>query len=65
MSLPNILYVYEDTNTNGETYLVATTDPGEQTEGLIGVYALREKLHVRHQLQFRRPRTKQWFRSGK
>jgi hypothetical protein len=61
MSLPKLLYVFEEKETNGAPYFVASTDSHEQTEGLVGVYDLRETLQVRHKPQFRRPKTKQWF----
>ena len=61
MSLPKFIYVYEEKDTTGETYLIASTDSHEQMEGLIGIYDLRETLHVRHKPQFRRPKTKNWF----
>lgn len=61
MSLPKLIYVYEEKDTDGNTYLVASQDSHEQTEGIVGIYDLREKLHVRHKPQFRRPNTKQWF----
>ena len=63
MSLPKFVYIYEDGDKD-ERYLVASTNPGDQDEGLIGVYDLRETLHVRHPLEFRRPGTKQWFKSN-
>lgn len=61
MSLPKFIYVYEDRGSDGKSYFVATTDPGENSEGQIGVYDLREVLNVRHKLQFRRSKTKTWF----
>ena len=65
MALPKLLYVYEETN-HGDSYFVASTDSHEQTEGLVGIYDLRETLHVRHKPQFRRPKTKAWFdKAGK
>lgn len=64
MALPKMIYVFEDKNRDGSTYLVASKEPGDQDEGLVGVYDLRETLHVRHPLEFRRPGTKQWFKSS-
>ena len=63
MSLPNVLYIYEDGDKD-ERYFVATRDASEKDEGLIGIYDLREILHVRHPTEFRRPKTKTWFRKG-
>ncbi len=62
MALPKLLYVYEqkDSNTD-EPYFIASTDSHDQMEGLVGVYDLREVLHVRHKPQFRRPKTRNWF----
>ena len=64
MSLPRVLYIFEDKDRDGTTYLVASRKPGDQDEGLVGVYDLRETLHVRHPLEFRRLGTKQWFKSS-
>ena len=64
MALPTVIYIYEDEERDGSKYFVASKDPGEQTEGLIGVYRLEESLHVRHPLEFRRPGTNQWFKSS-
>lgn len=61
MALPKLLYVFEEKETNGEKYFVASTDSHEQMDGLVGIYDLRETLHVRHKKQFRRPKSKQWF----
>ena len=61
MSLPKVVYVFEQSDNDGEKYLVASTDTHEQNEGIIGVYDLRETLHVRHKPQFRRQKTKSWF----
>ena len=63
MKLPNVLYVYVD-GVGDEQYFVATRDVGEKEEGLIGVYALRETLHVRHPTELRRPGTKTWFKKA-
>jgi len=60
MALPKIIYVYEDSD-DGEKFLVASKDSHEQTEGIVGVYVLRESLQIRHKPQFRRPNTKTWF----
>jgi hypothetical protein len=64
MALSKVIYVYEDKDNDGSTYLVASLAPGDQDEGLVGVYDLRETLFVRHPLEFRRPGTKQWFKSS-
>ena len=61
--LPKLVYVHEEKDTDGTVYLVASLSPGDQDEGLVGVYDLRESLHVRHILEFRRSGTKQWFPS--
>ena len=61
MSLPNIVYVYEEQDTTGEKYLIASRDSHDQQEGIVGVYELVEKLHVRHKPQFRKVNTKKWF----
>ena len=61
MALPKVVYVYEDKGTDDVPYLVASMDSHELDEGIIGIYDLREKIHVRHQPQFRRPKTKTWF----
>ncbi len=62
MALPKLLYVYEqkDSNTD-EPYFIASTDSHEQTANVVGVYDLREVLHVRNKPQFRRAKTKKWF----
>ena len=64
MSLPKVIYVYEDQERNGVKFLVASTDAKEQDNGIVGVYDLRETLHIRHQAQFRRSKTKTWFPSS-
>ena len=64
MSLPRVVYVYRDQDTNGSSYLVASTSPDDQDEGVVGVYDLRETLHVRHRAEFKRHRTKTWFKSA-
>lgn len=64
MALPKIVYIYEDAANDGSKFLVASQMPDEQNEGIVGVYELRETLHVRHQPQFRRPKTKTWFSKG-
>lgn len=64
MALPKLIYVYEEKDDSGTSYFVATTDPDDLTEGLIGVYDLREVLSVRHKLQFRRAKTKSWIDSA-
>ena len=61
MSLPKVVYVYEDEGNDGVKFLVVTTDSHEQSEGVVGVYELREKLSVRQKPQFRRAGTKTWF----
>ena len=62
--VPKVVYIYEEKDTNGEPYLVASTSVGDQNEGLVGVYDLRECLHVRHRLELRRKGTKGWFKSS-
>ena len=65
MSLPRVVYIYEDKDTDDTCYLVASRQSGELDKGLIGVYDLRETLHVRHPLEYRRHGTKQWFKAAK
>ena len=60
MALPKIVYIYEELDRDSK-YLVASIDPSEQQEGIVGVYELRETLQVRHKVQFCRPKTKTWF----
>ena len=59
MALPKFVYIYEE-QSGDDKDLVASTQPDELSEGLIGVYDLRETLHVRSQTQFRKPRSKEW-----
>ena len=61
MALPKLLYVFEEKGSDDVPYFVASTNSHEQTEGLVGIYDLREKLSVRHKPQFRRQNSKQWF----
>ena len=61
MVLPRVVYVYENKESDGTSYLIASIDPDDQDEGLVGVYDLREILHVRHKTQFRRAKNKLWF----
>lgn len=61
--LPKVIYVYEEKSMDGSMYFVADKTPDGLDEGLIGVYDLRETLHVSHPLEFRRPGTKGWFKS--
>ena len=61
MALPKVVYVYEDVCSSGQKYLVATREPDEEHNGLVGIYRLEEKLEVRHQVQFRRSGQKNWF----
>ena len=65
MALPKFIYVYEDQDNDSNKYFVATTDPGERDNGLVGIYDLREILEVRHKLQFKKRGTKNWFDSTK
>lgn len=61
MALPKIVYIYEEEDSDGTKYLVASTNSHEQIEGVIGVYKLQETLYVRCKPQFRRAKTKTWF----
>ena len=61
MGLPSVIYIYED-GEGDDKYLVATTEASDKVEGVVGVYDFRETLHVRHVAEFRRSKTKQWFR---
>lgn len=61
MSLPEVVYVYEDEGSDGDKYLVASRDPGDQEEGIVGVYLLEETLKIRHETQVQRKGTKKWF----
>jgi len=60
MALPKLLYVYDETDTDGVSYYVASTDSHEQTEGLVGLYELRESVEVRHKEQFRKGKKGKW-----
>ena len=53
MSLPKLLYVYEETYPDDVSDYVASVDPHEQKEGLVGLYELRKIVEVRHKKQFR------------
>jgi hypothetical protein len=64
MKLPKILYAYEDKD-GDVSYYVASVDPGDQDQGIIGVYTLTDTLHVRHSLEMRRQGTKTWFKNNK
>jgi hypothetical protein len=59
--LPKIAYVYEEADRDGTKFLVASKEAEGLEGSLLGVYELRETLHVRHKTQFRRPKTKAWF----
>lgn len=61
MALPRVIYVSFGKELGGEKYLIASTQPDDLDEGIIGVYELYESLHMRHKTQFRRPKSKQWF----
>lgn len=61
MSLPKVVYIYEEKDREGNVYLIASRDSHEQSEGLVGVYALQEKLYVRTKPQFKKFGTKKWF----
>ena len=61
MALPKVVYVYEEDDRDGATYLVASKAPEGIDGNFIGVYTLTETLHVRLQIQLRRPKTKTWF----
>ena len=58
--LPTPIYVFEDKDWT----LVASRDSHEQTEGIVGIYDLREMIHIRHKAQFRRLKSKAWFDKG-
>lgn len=58
MSLPKLMYVYEEIDTDGASYYVADTDSHAQQEGVVGIYELRETVEVRHKGQFRRGKGK-------
>ena len=60
MSLPKLLYVYEETGTDDVSYYVASVDPHEQNEGLVGLYDLRNIVEVRHKEQFRERKRGKW-----
>ena len=61
-ALPKIVYVYREEDRDGSDYLVASTSSDDQTHGLVGVYDLRETLSVRHVAEYRRPKSRRWFR---
>ena len=63
--LPKVVYVYEEQERDGTTYLVASKSPDCEDGSLLGVYTLTEKLHVRSQTQLRRENTKTWFAASK
>ena len=64
MALPKVLYIHIDKDGDEEFY-IANEDADAQMEGVVGVYRLEEKLHVRHKLQLRKEGTKTWFDSSK
>lgn len=59
-TLKRRLYIYVD-GTGDESCFIATDDPSEHT-GIIGVYELVETLEVRQTTEFRREKTKAWFK---
>ena len=61
MSLPKLLYVYEEEGTEGVSYFFASADPFEQNEGLVGIYDLRSIVEVRHKEQFREGKKGKWI----
>jgi hypothetical protein len=63
MALPKVLYVYE--MKDGDIpYYAASRVPGEQGEGIVGVYRLEDTLYVRHALELKRKGTKTWFKNA-
>ena len=58
MALPKLLYVYEETDTDGVSYYVSSRDAHEQQNGFVGLYELRETVEVRHKEQYRRKKGK-------
>ena len=60
MALPKVVYVYEENERDGSSYLCATHDP-DGLSGVVGVYEIREKMQARQKTQFKREGTKTWF----
>ena len=63
MTLPRVLYVYEEDDGDGDKYLMVSRSPLEQENEKepVGIYDLREKIYVRRKSQVRRDNTKTWF----
>ena len=62
MALPKILYVKEENPRDKEDrFLNSSEDASALDEGMLGIYTLTGTVHMRRQVQFRRPKAKEWY----